>query len=551
MSEQSSKSAAFIDRQEELQSLYRRVSGAGGSVVLAGEHGVGKTALLRQLAAYLFWKQDRLVPFYYAVNAAVLDVVDLSRDFVAAFLRHRLAFESRDQALLQREGMPLREIAELASFDGRAWVGDVVERVLRCADDPVALLRTALQAPALSVTETGKPVVVMLDDFPLLAGIRRGKEADPALVSLFLGPVTAQQTACIVAGIPAGLREMPLPALAEVPLQPLHPADADQLVRQLLQARSSPAGMMPRSLAARLGGNPRYLSRVVHALRPGSPADDEAWWTAYVQEVTGGGLYRSVSSLLAASFSALDERRYALEAAYHFCKAAGNAQAPRAGQGYLAGKLTGEALRTLVRSGLVAGGFGAYRAPDDGVLRDIITFLFEREIAGKPLEKIVREVLDSRRPGQAAGQEWDLTVPLAPQAELVVVKSLEQIGRNLNIDEDTIGQLQMAVIEACINAIEHTRGGDRRLYVTIRTLPDRLEVVVESPGQEFVLSDTGEPYRGSGLQEGLPRGQGIKMMKRFADEVRFEKGTHGTRVVLAKHLARQASPEKEGASYRE
>jgi len=555
MSDQPSKHTAFIDRQEELQSLYRRVSGtgsvAGGSVVLAGDRGVGKTALLRQLAAHLFWKQERLVPFFYAINAGVLDVADFARDYLAAFLRHRIAFEHRDQALLSREGTSLRELAEQAGDEGSTWVGDLVERVQRCADDPVALLKTVLQAPALSATETGKPVVIMLDDFPLLAQLRRGKGEDPSLVSLFHGPIAAVKTVYILAGIPAALRELPLPALAEVPLRPLSPVDAEQLARQHLPARGSALGSMPRSLAAHLGGNPLYISRVVNALQPGTGSGDEVWWAAYVYEVASGGLYRSTASMLAGLFPALDERRSALEAAYHLCKTGGGALAARSSNAYVAGKLRVEALRTLVRSGLVTGGFGAHRAPEDAVLRDIITFLFEREIAGRPLDDVVRGALDSRRADQQAGQVWDLTVPLAPQAELVVVKSLEQIGRNLNISEETIGQLQMAVIEACINAIEHTRGGDRRMYVTIRALPERMEVIIESPGQEFVQAETGEPFRGIGIQEGPPRGHGVRMMKQFADEVKFEKGSRGTKVILGKYLVRQPSAEREGAPHRE
>ena len=50
-----------------------------------------------------------------------------------------------------------------------------------------------------------------------------------------------------------------------------------------------------------------------------------------------------------------------------------------------------------------------------------------------------------------------MTIPMVREAELVAAQCLEQIGKNLHLDEDVIGQLQLAVIEACINAMEHSK----------------------------------------------------------------------------------------------
>ena len=84
---------------------------------------------------------------------------------------------------------------------------------------------------------------------------------------------------------------------------------------------------------------------------------------------------------------------------------------------------------------------------------------------------------------------------MAREAELIVAQSLEQIGKNLNLNQDAIGQLQIAVIEACINAIEHGRGMDDKIYVSVAVDGDQTEVSVESAGQEFIIQETREPYR--------------------------------------------------------
>lgn len=555
MHDQASHEEGFIGRHEELQSLFRRAreagTMAGESLLLAGERGIGKTALLRQLAAHLFWKQDRVVPFFYGASAAFLSTADFARDFLASFLRQRLAFENRDQALLTRVGIPLHELAAYAADQRSTWAWEVIDRYQRAADEPLARLQGVMHAPALSSLETGKPVLLMLDDFPMLAGLHRAGVAEPSLLALFDGPIAARMTPCLLAGRASELRELPLPALTEMPLRPLPSGDAERLFQTMLHARGVPFESVPRPLYDHLGGNPLYIRRVAGAVPGAGPAGEEAFWSAYVQEITSGGLYHYFAMALKTLFPGWNERRNALEVINRICTGGQGTTAQRAVQGYVAQKLSAESFRALLRSGFVLGEFGGYRGPDDPVLRDFIALLHAREIEGRPLDEVVRQALSDRRTASATEVSWSLEVPLTPRSELVVAESLEQIGKNLHVAEDVIGQLQMAVIEACINAIEHSKGGERRLHVSIQSLPDRLEVSVESPGQEFVQAETGEPFVGTAAGEGPPRGQGVKLMKRFADEVRFERTPRGTKVVLVKQLSRTAAIQKEGVSYRE
>ena len=545
----------FLGRREELQALYQRACAAGTgaceSVLLAGSRGTGKTALLRHFAGYLFWKQDRVVPFLYPGNAALLGVADFSRDYLAAFLRQRLAFERRDQALLSTIGIPLRELAARAGDQGATWAWELIERFQHCADDPLTQLQTALHAPARSVAETGKPVIIMVDDFPMLAGLHRAGDAEPALLALFHGPVTTRLTPHVLAGDPSALRDLPLPVLTEIPLPTLPPGDAAQLFQAALKARAASPGSVPQPLLDHLNGNPLYLRRVAGAVAGGGGAGEEAFWTAYINEVTGGGLYHYLAGPLRTLFPRQEERRNALEALRRVYSSGREAAVSRAVHAFVSAKLAPGSLQALLRLGLVCGEFGGYRAPDDGVLRDFVILLYEREIEGRSPDDIMRRALAGRSPAQAAAPSWDLSVPLAPRAELVIAESLEQIGKNLHIAEDTIGQLQLAVIEACINAIEHTKGGDRRLAASIRAFPDRLEVSVESPGQEFVQAETGEPLVEDKVREGPTRGQGIRLMKRFADAVRFERTPHGTHVVLVKYMIRSVTSTKEGIPHGE
>ncbi len=542
----------FIGRREELKDLYRRASAAGSgaaeSIVLAGERGAGKTALLQQLTAQLFWKQERIVPFLYPVTEALLGASDFASDYLASFLRQRFAFDDRDQALLSAAGMPLRELAALAGVRGAAWASELIERFLWTAEDPIIRLQTALSAPARSSRETGRPVLVMIDDFPVLGGLHRGGPAEPRLLSLFRGPLSVRTTPHVLAGVPAALRELPLTVLSGVALRPLSPADALQLFLSLLQPPMVPA-LVPRALVDHLNGNPLYIRRVAGAAAQGPAEGEEAFWSAYVSEVTGGGLAQYFAGSLKSLFPDPGGRRNALEVLHRIHTAGTDPAAGRAVRAFVAERLSPEAVVSLLRAGLVVGEFGEYRAPGDAVLHDFVVALYEREIAGRSAAEIRKLAVAGR--GSAPASSWDLSIPLVPRAELVVAKSLEQVGRKLHASDDAIGQLQLAVIEACINAIEHTKGGGDRLAVSIRAVQDRLEVAVESPGQEFVPIETGEPLVESVDRDGALRGQGIKLMKRFTDAVRFERTPRGTRVVLVKNISRAAAATKEGASHRE
>jgi len=69
---------------------------------------------------------------------------------------------------------------------------------------------------------------------------------------------------------------------------------------------------------------------------------------------------------------------------------------------------------------------------------------------------------------------YDMTIPLASDAELVAVRALEQIAENFEFDDKSKGQIRMALIEACINAKEAASSHAERIHLKFQTAPDRL-----------------------------------------------------------------------------
>ena len=101
----------FFGRKEELADLYRRSleveKGITQSAFLSGSRGVGKTELLKQLFNELFWTQDKVAPFYYSINSAILSVSDFSRDYLMRYICQRLAFENKESSLIYLEGLSI------------------------------------------------------------------------------------------------------------------------------------------------------------------------------------------------------------------------------------------------------------------------------------------------------------------------------------------------------------------------------------------------------------------------------------------------------------
>jgi serine/threonine-protein kinase RsbW len=311
-------------------------------------------------------------------------------------------------------------------------------------------------------------------------------------------------------------------------------------------------GSVPPLLMRRLGGNPYYLAcMVTKAFETNNPGEKD-FWNAYIQEITEGTLARSWSTVLKGFFPDLGQRRTALAITSKIYHTSEPLTCQRIAKGFSLTEIQAqEIVQALYLAGFIRGEFGTFRALDDQVLRDIVDSLFKREILAKSTHDLEEHFLETLVPQTETVVRFNMTLPIARDAELIVAQSLEQIGKNLNINEESIGQLQIAVIEACINAMEHGRGLDDKVYLSIAAEEDHLEVSVESAGQEFIILETGEPYRDQEATKTTGRGWGLKLIKRFVDSVKFEKTSYGTKIVLVKKIEKAAGIHKEETSNRE
>jgi serine/threonine-protein kinase RsbW len=147
-----------------------------------------------------------------------------------------------------------------------------------------------------------------------------------------------------------------------------------------------------------------------------------------------------------------------------------------------------------------------------------------------------------RRAESAAIDEFEMVIPMGDDSELIAAHTVEQIARRMNFGAEEINQIKTALVEACINAAEHSLSPDRKIYQQFRLESDKLVVTVSSRGvvpastngQKPPLSAIGAPGDAEGAKG--RRGWGLQLIQSLMDEVEFETVDDGTRLKMTKYV---------------
>lgn len=127
--------------------------------------------------------------------------------------------------------------------------------------------------------------------------------------------------------------------------------------------------------------------------------------------------------------------------------------------------------------------------------------------------------------------EYEMVVPMGEDTELIAAQTVEEIAKRHHFAPKAINQIKTALVEACINASEHSLSPDRKIYQKFAVEDDKIIITISNRGLR--LSD-------KKAQEVTPdegrRGWGLKLMKTLMDEVKFEQTDDGTRISMTKYL---------------
>lgn len=130
-----------------------------------------------------------------------------------------------------------------------------------------------------------------------------------------------------------------------------------------------------------------------------------------------------------------------------------------------------------------------------------------------------------------------LHLPVVPNVELVAAKAVETLGRALGMHQTRVEAASVALVEACLNAMEHGGGPVIvRLQGVDRSSGLCLDIEVEDHGEGF---DPDRAPRNSStkvLGSASKRGWGLTLIRELMDEVEIQSGPGKTVVAMRKYV---------------
>jgi serine/threonine-protein kinase RsbW len=126
--------------------------------------------------------------------------------------------------------------------------------------------------------------------------------------------------------------------------------------------------------------------------------------------------------------------------------------------------------------------------------------------------------------------EYELVLPMKADSEVVAARVAEEVASFAAVDPDTVDRVKMAIIEACINAFEHSASESGKVRLRYLLSPEKIELFVQDDGKGFRPGKTPEESKRN-------RGWGLKLIRELVDEVDIVTGQEGTVVRMVKFLA--------------
>ncbi len=149
-------------------------------------------------------------------------------------------------------------------------------------------------------------------------------------------------------------------------------------------------------------------------------------------------------------------------------------------------------------------------------------------------EDVLLRSREAKEEGDHPTLEFEMSIPMVSETELVAVRAIEQLAENMNFSEGEIGKIKMALVEACINAFEHSGFPEGKVRLFFSVSRESLRIRVENLGRRFSPAEIAPRKAAPKLQK---RGWGLSLIRELMDEVEFESRPAGTSLIMVKHLA--------------
>src|SRR5439155_22447193 len=126
-------------------------------------------------------------------------------------------------------------------------------------------------------------------------------------------------------------------------------------------------------------------------------------------------------------------------------------------------------------------------------------------------------------------RQMDLTLPMVEDIEIAAARAAGNLARELGMSSEKIDEMTHAIVEACINAREHSGCADNRIYLRFAGTSDpdgsRIDVWISDRGRGFDPDEARSRRPRPG--EAHKRGRGLQLIEAHMDEVDISTGRDG------------------------
>jgi serine/threonine-protein kinase RsbW len=135
-----------------------------------------------------------------------------------------------------------------------------------------------------------------------------------------------------------------------------------------------------------------------------------------------------------------------------------------------------------------------------------------------------------------ADNNFFLEIESNPNNLITVEEFVNYFSKELNLDEEKLPGLLLAVTEAVTNAIIHANKCDETKKVTMNVLKDdhKLIITVKDEGKGFDPAKVPDPTAPENLLK--DSGRGLYLMKIYMDELKYNITPSGTETILILNL---------------
>ena len=285
LKERIGKPELFTGRKKELDYFLKWINDIkdekSQSTAILARRKMGKTAIMERLFNITYYKNDRVVPFYYEIKENDVWVLDFCQDFFLTFIYQYIAFKTRKTEYLKPETRSdFNKAAAIAKQEGLDYLCGIIEDTAHAvAHEKIDILwNIAREAPQTIAFRQDELILQMIDEFQFMNAMiywdRPKKNLAKNLAGGYLSTAESKIAPLLVSGSWVGwlMRELSsmLPARFRNKLIKNMPEnEASELLYKYSRFFDVPVTEETAfSLLGITEGNPFYISAVIRSNYP-------------------------------------------------------------------------------------------------------------------------------------------------------------------------------------------------------------------------------------------------------------------------------------------